>query len=59
MLLDNSTLEIQPIVTEALTSTESDALHIVRRVPVPHAGAGNVYEVISTHNVSKYRQFTL
>lgn len=42
VLLDNSTLEVQPVMTEALTSTDDGAPHIVRRVPIPHSGAGNV-----------------
>jgi hypothetical protein len=53
VLLDNSTLELQPIVTEALISRESGAPHIVRKVSVPYTNTGNFYAVISTYHGSK------
>jgi hypothetical protein len=46
VLLENSTLEIQPVVMEALISTDQGAPHIVRRGPIPYTAAGNAVKSV-------------
>jgi hypothetical protein len=53
VLLDNYTLEIRPILTEAFVSADNGSPHIVRRVPGLRAGAGNVYAIKSAHHKSR------
>jgi len=53
VLLDNSTLEIRPVLSEAFVSADNGAPHIVRRVPGLHAGAGNVYAIKFPHHKSR------
>jgi hypothetical protein len=53
VLLDNSTLEIRPVLTEAFVSANNGAPHIVRRVPGLRAAAGNYRAIKSASHKSR------